>query len=74
MTQIKKGQYYLHYKPDKLNTEDKESLRLKSVDKHTTHLNFSLQNNMQLPDDSSPVKSLLVFKIRQVPLPFAKFH
>lgn len=74
MTQVKKGQYYMHYKPNKLNTEDKECLRLKSVDKHTTHLNFSLQNNTQLPDDPSPVKSLLVFKIPQAPLPFAKFH
>lgn len=53
MTQIKKGQYYMHYKPNKLNTEDKECLRLKSVDKHTTHLNFSLQNITQLPNDPS---------------------
>lgn len=74
MAKIKKGQYYLHYKSGKLNTEGKESLRLKSVDKHTIHLNFSCRNNMPIPDDSSPVKSLLVSKTPQIPLPFATFH
>lgn len=74
MAKIKKGQHYLHYKFNKLNVNGKESLRLKSVDKHITLLKFSFKNNMQLPDDSSSVNSLLVFKISQILLYFAVFH
>lgn len=74
MAQIKKGQHCLHYKPNKLDIEDKESPGPRSEDEYIALSNFSFQNNTQLSDDAGLVNGWLVFKIPQIPLHFAKFH
>lgn len=72
MVKIKKGQQYLQV--NNLNIKGNESLRLKSIDKHITLLNFSFQKDVQLPDDPGPIHCLFIFKIPQTPLYVANFH